>query len=174
MLRARLAAYLIFNLLLAAWVLHDARTRRAPKPLFAALITLLWGPFGLGFWASDRPLAGSERRASVGATLATTVVLAWTALVPTIFVLALPDIRERSAVPGSLGRTLGVPLASALVALAIWIGPTLIALILGRASSRTTVPESGTPDVAAARPSLPWAIVFAAVAALLVAIAATA
>ncbi len=138
MLRARLAATLIFNLLLAAWVLHDARTRRAPKPLFVALMTLLWGPLGLGFWASDRPLAGGEHRASVGATLATTFALAWTALLPAIFVLALPEIRERSAVPGSLGRSMGVPVATALVALAIWIGPTLIALLLGRLNSRVT------------------------------------
>ncbi len=57
MLRLRLAANLLFNLLLAVWVYYDARTggpqatvRRGPD---AAL-----GPLGLGFWASDRPLAG--------------------------------------------------------------------------------------------------------------------
>ena len=60
MLRLRLATNLLFNLLLAVWVFHDARTRRARKPLFASVLTLLWGPLGLGFWASDRPLAAAK------------------------------------------------------------------------------------------------------------------
>ena len=63
MLRLRLAATLLFNVLLAVWLYYDARTRGARKPLFAAGLTLLWGPLGLGFWASDRPLADGERRA---------------------------------------------------------------------------------------------------------------
>src|SRR5262245_45461015 len=46
MLRLRLAANLLFNLLLAGWVYYDARTRGARKPLFAAGLTLLWGPLG--------------------------------------------------------------------------------------------------------------------------------
>src|SRR6187401_946181 len=63
MLRLRLAATLLSSVLLAVWVYYDARTRGARKPLFAAGLTLLWGPLGLGFWASDRPLADGERRA---------------------------------------------------------------------------------------------------------------
>ncbi len=58
MLRLRLAANLLFTLLLAVWVYYDARTRGARKPVFAASLTVFWGPLGLGFWASDRPLAG--------------------------------------------------------------------------------------------------------------------
>ena len=74
---------------------------------------------------------------------------------------------------GSLGRTLGVPLASALVACAIWSGPALIALVLGRWSRRTVSPESGTSAVTAGRPSLEWAIALAGLITALVALAST-
>jgi hypothetical protein len=61
-LRARLSTDLLFNLVLAVWVWHDAATRRARKPLFASAITMIWGPLGLAFWASERPLASGEER----------------------------------------------------------------------------------------------------------------
>jgi len=115
MLRQRLAATLLFNVLLAGWVYYDARARGARKPLFAAGLTLVWGPLGLGFWASDRPLADGERRAGgAGWTMARTFAIAWTVLLPTIVALVVPDIRARSVVPGSLGGRFGVPLASSL------------------------------------------------------------
>ena len=106
MLRVRLATNLLFNLVLAIWVFHDARTRRARKPLFASLLTLLWGPLGVAFWASDRPLATTdERRGGTAWVMARTFVMAITALVPAAFLLITGVIRDRSAVPGSLGAT---------------------------------------------------------------------
>ena len=118
MLRDRLFTNLLFNLLLSGWVLHDARTRRAAKPAFAAFLALLWGPLGLAFWASERPLAMGERRAGGrGWAMATNFLLTWTVLLPSIFVLVVPAVRERSAVPGSLGAMLGVVPASAVVTL---------------------------------------------------------
>jgi hypothetical protein len=162
MLRLRLAANLLFNLLLAAWVYYDARTRGARKPLFAAGLTLVWGPLGLGFWASDRPLAGGELRAGgAGWTMARTFAIAWTVLLPTIVALVVPDIRDRSVVPGSLGGQFGVPLASLLVSLAIWLPPLAIALGLGAMVRFRGPAEAGRPGVAPAKPLLVQAILIA-------------
>src|SRR6185295_9780263 len=121
MLRARLATNLVFNMVLAVWVLHDARTRHARKPVFASVLTLLWGPLGLGLWASDRPLAAGETRHGTARTIAHTFLLAWTVLLPAIFVLVIPDMLDRSAVPGSFPRRVGVTLASAIVPTASWV-----------------------------------------------------
>ena len=131
MLRARLATNLLFNVVLALWVLHDARTRHARKPVFASALTLLWGPLGLGLWASDRPLAAGETRQGTARTIARTFLLAWTVLLPAIFVLVVPDMLDRSAVPGSFPRRVGVTLASAIVTTAIWMGPAIVAVLLG-------------------------------------------
>jgi hypothetical protein len=156
MLRARLATNLLFNVVLALWVLHDARTRHARKPVFASALTLLWGPLGLGLWASDRPLA--------------TFLLAWTVLVPAIFVLVLPDMVDRSAVPGSFPRRVGVTPASAIVTTAIWLGPAIVALVLGSLADATAATESADSDVVAAQPPLPAACVLGGVAALIFAL----
>lgn len=160
MLRARLATNLLFNVVLALWVLHDARTRHARKPVFASVLTLLWGPLGLGLWASDRPLAPGETRQGTARTIARTFLLAWTVLVPAIFVLVLPDMIDRSAVPGSFPRRLGVAPASAVVTIAIWLGPAVVALALGAIGGAGEA-ESGRGAVAAARPSLTVACVVA-------------
>jgi hypothetical protein len=168
MLAARLFTNLLFNLLLGIWVLHDARTRKAPKPVFAAFLTLLWGPLGLAFWASERPLALGERRVGGrGWVLARTFLITWAALVPAIFVLVVPDLRERSAVPGSLGDTLGIGPASALVTLAVWSGPALLAWALGASVRRPECVEMGTTAASRARPGLHAAILAGACAALL-------
>jgi hypothetical protein len=162
MLRVRLAAHLLFNVLLAGWVYYDARTRGARKPLFAAGLTLLWGPLGLGFWASDRPLAGGERRAGgAGWIMARTFAIAWAVLLPTILVLVVPDIRDRAAVPGSLGAQFGVALASLLVSLTVWLPPLVIALVIGGFVRVRGPAEAGRPQVAVARPLLIQAILIA-------------
>jgi len=166
MLRARLATNLLFNVVLALWVLHDARTRHARKPVFASALTLLWGPLGLGLWASDRPLAAGETRQGTPRTIARTFLLAWTMLVPAIFALVIPEMLERSAVPGSFPRRVGVTLASAIVTTAIWLGPAIVALALGSLADGADTAESGRGDVVAARPSLAVACVLGGIAAL--------
>jgi hypothetical protein len=168
MLRARLFANLLFNLLLAVWVLRDARTRRARKPAFAAFLAFLWGPLGVAFWASERPLAMGERRAGGrGWVMARSFLLAWSSLVPATFALVVPDIRERAAVPGSLGATLGITTASILVTLAIWAGPAALAGILGAVVRRPAQVETGTTAVTAGWPPLGAALATAAAAAAL-------
>jgi len=173
MLRARLATNLLFNVVLALWVLHDARTRHARKPVFASALTLLWGPLGLGLWASDRPLAAGETRQGTPRTIARTFLLAWTVLVPAIFVLVVPDMLDRAAVPGSFPRRVGVVTASAIVTLAIWLGPAVVALLLGSMAGGPGTAESGRSDVAAARPPLPAACVLGGIAALVFALLIT-
>jgi hypothetical protein len=168
MLRARLFANLLFNLLLALWVFRDARSRGAGKPAFAAFLVLLWGPLGLAFWASERPLGMGELRVGgSGWVMARTFVATWSALVPAIFILVVPDIRERAAVPGSLGATLGVTTASALVTLAIWVGPAAIAGILGAVVRQLGQVETGTTAATPRWPPLGSVIVAAAAAAAL-------
>jgi hypothetical protein len=173
MLRARLATNLLFNTLLAIWVLHDARVRRGRKPLFAAALTLLWGPLGLGLWASDRPLARGEARQGTAHEIARTFLLAWTVLIPAIFVLALPDMMDRSAVPGSFPRQVGVRVASAIVTAVIWAGPALIAFVLGRVAGATPVRESGQAAITVARPTIEVACLLAGAVALVFAFAIT-
>jgi len=56
MLRARLATNLLFNVVLALWVLHDARTRHARKPVFAAVMSDAGGLGGDGAGASVQVL----------------------------------------------------------------------------------------------------------------------
>jgi hypothetical protein len=148
MLRLRLATNLLFNLVLAVWVFHDARTRRARKPLFASLLTLLWGPLGIAFWASDRPLAAAEqRRGGTAWTMARTFVMAVTALLPAAFVLVTDVIRDRSAVPGSLGATLGSVAGSLSVVTGGWALLAGLALLLGAATRHPQIVERGTSAV---------------------------
>ena len=166
MLRARLATSLLFNVLLAVWVLHDARTRRGRKPLFASVLTLLWGPLGLGLWASDRPLARGEARQGTAATMARTFLIAWTVAAPATFVLLLPEMLDRSAVPGAFARRVGVTPAAVIVTVAIWVGPAGIAALFGSRDRSRTTNEVGRTETVAARPSLEWACVAAGVLAL--------
>ena len=98
MLRTRLLTSLVFNLVVALWVLHDARARGAQKPVFAAVLALMWGPLGLGLWESDRPLRQREqRRGGAGSNLARGFLIGWVALLPAMFVLAL-QVTEHPAV----------------------------------------------------------------------------
>ena len=158
MLRARLAASLAFNLVLAVWVLADARTRRAPKPLFAAVLALLWGPLGLGFWLSERPLAaGESRRGGGGWTFARGFLIGWTAMLPAILVLVRAAMADRTSVAGSLPQALGLLPASLLVALAAWGVPALLAFGIGRMlrgpqeeGAQRDAPAPGLPAVGAA------------------------
>ncbi len=167
MLRARLATQLLFNLVLAAWVWYDASTRRAPKPLFASAITLMWGPLGLAFWWSDRPLAnGEERRGGTAWVMARTFGLALTALMPAVFALMVAAIRDRAAVPGSFGARIGVIPASLALTAAGWALIVGGALVLGYASRRTARAEYGGLAVKPARVPLEAALVVAGVAAL--------
>lgn len=132
MIRARLLTSLAFNATLACWVYHDARARGASKPVFAAVLALLWGPLGLGLWESDRPLLGGETRRGVASAIARGFLRGWIAMLPAVLVLAHAAIVERSAVPGSLGRQWGLLPASAIVTTMLWGAPALLALALGR------------------------------------------
>jgi hypothetical protein len=174
MLRVRLATNLLFNLVLAIWVFHDARTRRARKPLFASLLTLLWGPLGVAFWASDRPLATTDvRRGGTAWVMAQTFVKAITALVPAALLLITEAIRERSAVPGSLGATLGVVPAALIVTAMGWALLAGLAIALGRLSRNPSVIERGTSAVTGASPGLVTALAIAGAAALALALTAS-
>jgi hypothetical protein len=174
MLRVRVATHLLFNLVLAVWVLHDARTRRARKPLFASLLTLLWGPLGVAFWASDRPLATTdERRGGTAWVMARTFVMAITALLPAAFLLVTSVIRDRSAVPGSLGATIGVLPASVVVAAGGWALLASLALMLGALSRNPIIVERGTSAVTPAFPHLGAALTIAGAAAFALALTAS-
>ncbi len=171
MLRLRLATNLLFNLVLAVWVLHDARTRHARKPLFASLLTLLWGPLGVAFWVSDRPLGTTdERRGGTAWVIARTFAWAITALVPAAFLLVTGVIRDRSAVPGSLGATIGVVPASAIVTAGGWVLLTGLALTLGALARNAQRVERGTSAVKPASPRLGAALVIAGAAAFALAL----
>jgi hypothetical protein len=173
MLRLRIATNLLFNLLLALWVFHDARTRRARKPLFASFLTLLWGPLGLAFWISDRPLATSDqRRGGSGWVMARTFVLAVSALVPAGFLLVAAAVHDRSPVPGSLGATFGIVPAALLITTAGWIVLAGLALLLGRLSRNAAIAERGTSAVKAASPGMGTALVIAGAAAFALALTA--
>lgn len=159
MLRARLAASLAFNIVLAIWVLLDARTRRARKPLFAAALALLWGPLGLGFWLSDRPLAAGERRTGgAGWTFALGFLLGWAAMLPAIVVLAHAAMADRVNVAGSVAERLGALPAALLATLMLWGIPALLAVAIGRAvrqagsgpSTSPAAPARSVPATAAA------------------------
>ena len=173
MLRARLLTSLVFNLVLAVWVLLDARARTARKPGFAAVLALMWGPLGLGFWQSDRPLRlGEARRGGTAWSVASGFLAGWVAMLPAVFVLALPVMRDRAAVPGSLGQQFGVLTATVLAVAMLWGAPALLAVALGLAGRRPQV-EQGTSAVPGA--SLPsWmAAALAGLAALVTALAMT-
>ena len=172
MLRARLLAAFVFNAVLAVWVWHDARRRGAAKPVFAAVLALFWGPLGLGLWESDRPLRAGERRHGTARAIASGFLRAWAALLPAVCVLAWQAVDDRAAVPGSLGRQVGLLPATAAAVSLLWGGPALLAWLLGwlgRAGAR----EQGSPLVTtASAPS--WIAVMAAGGAAVAAAAAMA
>jgi hypothetical protein len=170
-MRVRLATNLLFNLVLAIWVFHDARTRRARKPLFASLLTLLWGPLGVAFWASDRPLASiDERRGGTAWVMARTFVMAITALVPAAFLLIASVIRDRSAVPGSLAATFGVVPAALIVTATGWVLLAGLAMTLGRLSRNPGSVERGSAAVKRSSLSLGAALAIAGAAAFVLAL----
>lgn len=166
MLRARLLTTLVFNLAIALWVYHDARRRGGRKPLFAAALALVWGPLGLGLWESDRPLRQDERRAAgAGRNIARGFLTGWAALLPAMFVLGTDVIARRSAVPGSLGRQIGILPATAVVTSMVWAGPAIVALVLGGFGRPSSV-EHGTARTSAASLPLWIAAALAGAAAL--------
>ncbi len=152
MLRARLLTSLAFNFAIAVWVFHDARARRARKPRFAAVLALVWGPVGLGLWMSDRPLRQDEQRRGGAAAIARGFLIGWAALLPAMLVLAMQVAEHRAAVPGSLGRQIGILPAAAVITSMYWGGPAVLALMFGPFGRRGTV-EHGTAATPAA--SLP-------------------
>lgn len=154
MLRARLFTSLSFNLAIALWVFHDARARRARKPVFAAVLALVWGPLGLGLWESDRPLReGEQRRGGVAASIARGFLIGWVALLPAMFVLAMTFTEHRAAVPGSLGHQIGILSATAVVTSMFWGGPAVLALVLGWLGGRASVEHGTAATPAASLPS---------------------
>lgn len=153
MLRARLLTTLVFNLVVALWVFHDARARGARKPVFAAALALMWGPLGLGLWESDRPLGAGERRAGVAASIARGFLTGWVAMLPSMFVLAMQAVEHRAAIPGSFGRQFGVVPATVAVTSTLWAGPALLAVILGRAGRRSPVETATASTPATSLPS---------------------
>lgn len=162
MIGLRLATNGLFNLVIALWVWHDAWRRRAPKPLFAAVLALMWGPLGMAFWAAERPLRPGERRAGgTSWVMGTTFALAWTALAPTLFLLVLPAVTERAAVPGSFGRTIGILPATTIVTLGLWALPTAFALGVARLL-RTRQVQTGTTVTPASSIPLGIALTLAA------------
>ena len=165
MLRTRLLTSLAFNLAIALWVFHDARARRARKPVFAAALALVWGPLGLGLWMSDRPLRQGERRGAGAAAIAGGFLIGWLALLPAMFVLAMQVAEHRAAVPGSLGRQIGVLPATAVVTSMFWGGPALLALAFGHFARPATVEHGTAATHAASLPS--WVAAWAAGAAAL-------
>ena len=152
MLRTRLLTTLVFNLVVALWVYHDARARGARKPAFAAVLGLLWGPLGLGLWESDRPLRpGETRRGGTAAVIARGFLRGWVAMLPAMCVLAMQVVEHRAAVPGSLGRQIGILSATAVAASMFWGGPAALALVFGWLS-RTSAVEHGSRRPAASLP----------------------
>ncbi len=173
MLRARLLTSLVFNLAVAAWVFVDARARGARKPGFASILTLLWGPLGLGFWESDRPLVLGETRGGGTATaIARGFLRGWVAMLPAIAVLALTAIEQRAAVPGSLGRQIGLVPATAVALSIVWGAPALLAVVLG-AVAKTSAIERGTSAAMAGPLSPTMAAALAGALALMSALALT-
>ena len=159
MLRARLLASLVFNLCIAVWVLADARARRARKPGFAALLALIWGPLGLGFWESDRPLGvGESRVGGAAAAFARGFLRGWAGMLPAMAVLVYAAVEHRAAVPGSLGREIGLLPATGVVLSMAWGVPVLLAVALGRLA-RTGHVERGT--TAAGATSIPATVAVA-------------
>jgi hypothetical protein len=165
MLRARLLTSLVFNLCIAIWVLADARARGARKPAFAAMLALMWGPLGLGFWEAVRPLAAGEMRSGGAAAFARGFLRAWVAMLPAVAVLVHAAVEHRAAVPGSLGRDIGlVPATGAVLSMA-WGLPALLAVVLGRLA-RTGHVERGRSEAFSAPMSATIATVIAGAAAL--------
>lgn len=172
-MRARLLTSLVFNLCIAVWVLADARARRARKPAFAALLALMWGPLGLGFWEADRPLAAGETRSRGGAaSFARGFLRAWVAMLPAVAVLVFEAVEHRAAVPGSLGRDMGLVPATGVVLSMAWGLPALLAVVLGRLA-RTGHVERGTSAALAGPMPATIAAGIAGAAALAVAVALT-
>ena len=170
MLRGRLLASFVFNLVLAVWVWHDARRRGAAKPVFAGVLALLWGPLGLGLWESDRPLGPREARHGTAHAIARGFLRGWLAMLPAMSVLAWQTIVHRAAVPGSLGRAIGLLPATVVALAVVWGGPALLAVVVG-AMSRTRKAEMGDAAVAGSVPAFVAAAI-AGAAALLTALAA--
>ncbi len=153
MIRSRLLTSLAFNLVVALWVFHDARARGARKPGFAAVLALVWGPLGLGLWESDRPLRQGEQRQGGAASIARGFLIGWIALLPAMFVLAIQVTEHRAAVPGSLGRQIGILPATAVLTTMFWGGLAVLALILGRLGRSATVECGIAATPAASLPS---------------------
>lgn len=153
MLRARLLTTLVFNLVVAVWVFHDAYARGARKPAFAAVLTLVWGPLGLGLWESDRPLLPGESRRGPAAAIARGFLIGWVALLPSMLVLAMQVVEHRAAVPGSLGRQIGMLPATVAVTSMFWGAPAVLALILGRFGRRSPVEQRAPPARSTSLPS---------------------
>ena len=61
-----------------------------------------------------------------------------------MFVLAMQVVEHRAAVPGSLGRQIGVLPATVAVASMVWGGPAVLALFLGELG-RHGAGEHGSP-----------------------------
>jgi hypothetical protein len=164
MLRARLLTSLAFNLAIAVWVFQDARARRARKPGFAAVLAMVWGPLGLGLWMSERPLWQDEQRRGGAATIAHGFLIGWVALLPAMLVLAVQVAEHRAAVPGSLGRQIGILPAAAVMASMFWGAPAVLALVLGRLGRRATVERGTAASSSASLPAWVAASVAGAVA----------
>jgi hypothetical protein len=57
-------------------------------------------------------------------------------------------------VPGSFPRRVGILPASAIATTAVWLGPAVVALVLGSLSGGADVAESGRSGVRRAQPSM--------------------
>jgi hypothetical protein len=124
----------------AIWVWHDARRRRARKPLFATVLTIFQGPLWLAFYLADRPLCPDERReGGFGWNFARNFAIAWS-----IANAPLALIMLASALMGTASSSASNDLLIAVLAVAAWCaGPPLLALAIGRSVRQAEVIEQG-------------------------------
>ena len=82
-----------------------------------------------------------------------------------MFVLAMQAAEHRAAVPGSLGRQIGILPAAAVMTAMVWGGPAVLALVFGPFGRPGTVEHGTAATPAASLPS--WVAASAAGAAAL-------
>jgi hypothetical protein len=120
----------------AIWVWHDARRRRARKPLFAAVLTIFQGPLWLAFYLADRPLCSDERRkGGFGWNLARNFVITWSVANAPLALIVLAFV-----LMGTASNDLWI----SVLAVAMWCAvPPLVALAIGQRVRQAEVIERG-------------------------------
>jgi hypothetical protein len=156
-----------FYVVVALWIYVDATRRRAEKPVFAALATMLLGPFWLAFYLTDRPLCADERR-SGGFTwnFARNFAWAWTGdlicglpALPIVFPLVAAEAAMSARKAAESAPPDGLVAAFVFVLwLIVWLVPIALALGIAYWWRRPADAEAGGP--APARSPVPLAVCF--------------